>query len=204
MTETRFHCKTKNTGITVTLGVIVMLLLLTASCGKEKKEVIDVIFDSETTFTMQAKDVSSLISDSGITRYRMNAKEWLIFGKAEEPYWFFPKGVYVEKFDTLFNTEASIKADTAYFWEKLDLWKLVSNVEIENLEGERFETSLLFWSEKEERIWSDQFIRIEREGKVITGIGFESNQTMTDYKIFNSTGDFPIKEMAADSDQVEE
>ena len=129
----------------------------------------------------------------------MNAKEWLVFGKAKEPYWYFPKGIYVEKFDTLFQSEASIQADTAYNYEKKSLWKLVGNVKIESLEGTRFETSLLYWDQKEEKIYSDKYIRIEEEDKVITGIGFESNQDMSQYKIFDSQGVFPVSESANDT-----
>ena len=122
-------------GITTTFVVVVMLLLFSASCSKEHKEVVDVEFDPDKTYTMKATDVSSLISDSGITRYRLKAKEWQIYGKAAEPHWYFPEGIYVEKFDTLFQTEASIKADTAYYYDKKGLWELIGNVEVESLQG---------------------------------------------------------------------
>jgi LPS export ABC transporter protein LptC len=176
-----------------------MLLLLSASCSKEKKEVVEVAFDPETSYTMRTTDVSTLISDSGITRYRANAGEWLVFSKAAEPYWYFPEGFYLEKFDTLFQAEATIKSDTAYYYKKKDLWKLVGNVEIKNPEGEYFETSELYWNGTEEKIYSDKFIRIEQKDQVITGVGFESNQSMTKYKIFNSTGIFPVNETPNDS-----
>ena len=160
-------------GITTTFVVVVMLLLFSASCSKEHKEVVDVEFDPDKTYTMKATDVSSLISDSGITRYRLKAKEWQIYGKAAEPHWYFPEGIYVEKFDTLFQTEASIKADTAYYYDKKGLWELIGNVEVESLQGEHFETSQLFWDQKQEKVYSDKFMRIEQEDKIITGIGFE-------------------------------
>lgn len=196
----RFLCKTHRLqGITTIVWIVVMLLLCNTSCNKEKKEVVDVSFDPETTYTLRTTDVSTLISDSGITRYRLNAKEWLVFGKAKDPYWYFPKGIYVEKFDTLFQSEASIQADTAYNYEKKSLWKLVGNVKIESLEGTRFETSLLYWDQKEEKIYSDKYIRIEEEDKVITGIGFESNQDMSQYKIFDSQGVFPVSESVNDT-----
>lgn len=191
-------------GITTTITVVVMLLLFSVSCGKEKADVVVVAFDPEQTYTMKASDVSSLISDSGITRYRLKAKEWMIFDKAAEPYWYFPKGIYVEKFDTLFHAEASIQADTAYYYDKKGLWKLIGNVEIESLQGEHFETSLLFWNQKEEKVYSDKYIRIEQEDKIITGIGFESNQDMTQYKIFNSQGIFPVTETPVDTLQTVE
>lgn len=203
MRERRFLGKTGNKGITITFGVVVMLLLFMASCGKENKEVVNVTFDPENTYTMKATDVSSLISDSGITRYRLKAKEWQVYGKAKEPWWYFPEGIYVEKFDTLFRTEASIRADTAYYYDKKGLWELIGNVEVESLKGERFETPQLFWNQKKEKVYSEKYMRIEQEDKIITGIGFESNQNMTQYKIFNSQGIFPVTEEASAPDTAQ-
>ena len=180
MIKNRFLCKTNEQGITTIFVVVVMLLLFTASCNGDNKEVVVVAFDPETTYTLRTTDYTTQFSDSGITRYRAIAKEFLKFDKAKEPFSYFPEGIYVEKFDTLFNIEASLKADTAYNYEKKGLWKLIGNVRVENLEGKKFETSLLFWDQKEE--------------KIITGIGFESNQNMTQYKIFNSQGVFPVSE----------
>lgn len=194
MIKNRFLCKTNEQGITTIFVVVVMLLLFTASCNGDNKEVVVVAFDPETTYTLRTTDYATQFSDSGITRYRAIAKEFLKFDKAKEPFSYFPEGIYVEKFDTLFNIEASLKADTAYNYEKKGLWKLIGNVRVENLEGKKFETSLLFWDQKEEKVYSDKYIRIQEDDKIITGIGFESNQNMTQYKIFNSQGVFPVSE----------
>ena len=202
MTETRFLCKTNKYGITTTFAVVVMLLLFMASCGKENKEVVEVTFDPENTYTLRTTDVSSLISDSGITRYRMNAKEWLVFGKAKEPYRYFPQGVYVEKFDSLFNVEASVKADTAYYWDKKGLYKLIGHVSILSQEGKKLDTSILYFDQKEDQIYTDEYFELEEGDKIITGIGFKSNQNMTKYKIFNSQGTFPVSDTARDTSRV--
>ena len=180
-----------------------MLLLLTPACGGEHKEVVEVTFDPETTYTMKTTGVISLISDSGVTRYRANAKEWLVYGKAKEPYWYFPEGIYVEKFDSLFQTEASIVADTAYYYDKQGLFRFIGQVEVKSLQGEHFETEELFWNQKEDKVYSDRFIRIEQEDKVITGVGFESNQNMTRYTIRQSRGVFPVDTAPADTTKQE-
>lgn len=183
-----------------------MLLLFTVACSKEVKEVVDATYDPEKSYTMKATQVNTLISDSGITRYRIEAAEWIVFGKAKEPYWYFPEGIYVEKFDTLFHSEASIKADTAYYFDKKGLWHLIGNVEVESLQGEQFDTSELFWDQKKEKVYSDKYIRIQQKEQIITGVGFESNQNMTRYKIFNSQGEFPVEDTpksALDTVQVE-
>ena len=195
----RFRGKTDILSITTTTSVVVMLLFFSVvlfSCKPEVKEVVEVSSDPEKSYTMKATQVNTLISDSGITRYRVKAKEWLVFGNAKEPHSYFPEGIYVEKFDTTFHTEASIKADTAYYFDKKGLWRLIGNVEVESLQGERFNTSELFWDQKAEKVYSDKYIRIQQKEQIITGIGFESNQNMTRYRIFNSQGEFAVEEEA--------
>ena len=202
----RFIRVTDILSITTIPRVVVMLLLFTVACSKEVKEVVDATYDPEKSYTMKATQVNTLISDSGITRYRIEAAEWIVIGKAKEPYWYFPEGIYVEKFDTLFHSEASIKADTAYYFDKKGLWHLIGNVEVESLQGEQFDTSELFWDQKKEKVYSDKYIRIQQKEQIITGVGFESNQNMTRYKIFNSQGEFPVEDTpksASDTVQVE-
>jgi len=199
-----FHKTTQKEIRTISPLVVLISLFLSVACSKEKQETVIVAFEAEHSYTMKSVDVSTLVSDSGITRYRAKAKEWLVFGKAEEPYWFFPEGIYLEQFDTLFQVKASIQADTAYYYEKQELWKGIGHVEIQNLEGENFTTSLIYWDQKAQRIYSDRYIRIEQQDKVITGVGFESNQDFTKYKIFDTTGIFPVSETPPDSTQSSE
>lgn len=162
------------------------------SCGGEKKEMVDIDFDPETSYTLKETDVETYVSDSGRTRYKIITDTWLIFGKAKEPYWFFPDGVYLERFDTAFNTEASIKADTARYFERRKIWKLDGNVDISNFKGERFQTPQLFWDQNVEKIYSDSFIRVSKGDKINTGIGFSSNQDMSIYKIYNPGAVIPF------------
>lgn len=185
--------------ITTTLSVVVMLVLFITSCKKENTEVVEVAFNPETTYTMKTTDIVELVSDSGIIRYKMTADEWYIYEKAQEPYYYFPEGAYVERFDTLFNKDMSVEADTVYYFYKKELWELIGNVKIVSLKGEKFNTEHLFWDQKTEKIYSDEYIRIEQEDKIITGIGFESNQSMTKYNVFNSQGVFPVTETRSDT-----
>ena len=54
----------------------------------------------------------------------------------------------------------------------------------------------MFWDQEKEKIYSDKFIRIEQVDRVLTGYGFESNQQMTEYQIFNNTGIFLVEDTA--------
>ena len=183
----------KTLNITAAFLAAVMFVLFPACSGKDKK-LAEAIAENDTLPSMKSLGVTTLISDSGITRYKIVAEEWLIHDKKNPPYWAFEKGVYLEKFDTLFRVDASIKADTAYYHEKKKLWELRGHVQILSQRGDKFQTDLLFWDEKKEKVYSDKFIQKEQEDKVIKGYGFESNQDLSEYEIKNTTGIFTIED----------
>ena len=187
--------------ITAAFYAAVMFVLFPACSGKDK-DLAEAITERDSLPSMKSLGVTTFISDSGITRYKIIAEEWCIFDKKEPPYWAFEKGVYLEKFDSLFRIDASIKADTAYYYEKKKLWELRTNVSIRNLKGDKFDTELLFWDEKKEEIYSDKYIRIEQEDKTITVYGFESNQELTEYTIKNTTGIFTVENNASNTNNV--
>ena len=190
--------------ITIALAMV-MFILLSVACSGRKKIVGEAITERDSLPIMETKGVSTLISDSGIIRYRLQAEDWRVFDKKKPPYWAFEEGVYLETFDTLFQMEANIKADTAYYYEKQKLWKLMGNVVIRNLKGEKFNTELLYWDQNTEKVYSDRFIRIEQPDRIITGRGFDSNQQMTKYTIHKPEGIFYLEDsgvVAADTIQT--
>ncbi|MDR2497302.1 MAG: LPS export ABC transporter periplasmic protein LptC [Tannerellaceae bacterium] len=179
---------------------MIAVLLFIPACSGKKQEVVAVAFDPENSYTAKTTDVASLLSDSGVTRYRAEADLWLMYGKASEPYWYFPEGIYIEKFDTLFNVEAMIKADTAWFYEKQELWKGTGNVEMRSLEGDYISSSVIYWDQKAHKIYSDRFTLIERDGRTIRSQnGFESDEALSYYHLYNSSGNLLFEEAAQDS-----
>lgn len=188
-------------GITIVCWTIVMLFAF-SSCSSRKKELAEAIQQRDSLPGMKTLGVTTLVSDSGITRYRVTTEEWLIFDKKNPPYWAFEKGVYLEKFDSLYRVDASIKSDTAYYYERRKLWELKGHVSVRSIKGEKFDTSQLFWDQNSGKVYSDKFIRIEQQDKIITGYGFESNQQMTKYVIRNTEGIFPVSDQPKDSAQA--
>ncbi|MBR8720761.1 hypothetical protein IX307_001952 [Bacteroides pyogenes] len=174
----------KSMSITIAFGAIVMLLLF-SSCNDKKKALGAAITERDSLPVLNTLGVTSLISDSGVTRYRIKTEEWLVYDRKRPSYWAFEKGVYLEQFDSLLHVEASIKADTAYYYDREKLWKLMGDVDIRNRKGERFNTELLYWNQNDRKVYSDKFIRIQQPDRIITGYGFDSNEQMTVYVIHN-------------------
>ena len=183
----------------IVILTVVMPLNFLVSCFSDEKDMIEIVFDHQTSYTLKKTDVIGFVSDSGRTRIKFVTATWLIFGKASEPYWYFPDGVYCEQFDSTFQVEASIKADTAYHYERKKLWELKGDVDISNFEGVRFQTSQLFWDQDEKKFYSDSFIRITKGESVNTGIGFSSNENLSEYYIYNSKADIPVDMKRSDT-----
>ena len=200
MSERQINLKYRTLlNITVAVWATVMFLFLPA-CGGKKQDMEAAVNESDSLPDMSTLGVTSLVSDSGLIRYKIIAEEWLVYANRKPSFWAFEKGIYLEKFDTLFNIDASIKADTAYYYEPSKTWELRGNVQIQNQQGDKFNTEQMFWNQEDEKIYSEKFIRIEQLDKVLTGIGFTSNQDMTEYQINKPQGVFSVEDTApADS-----
>lgn len=177
----------------ITIFSFVMLFLFIC-CSKGKNETVASFSDRAEIPVLKTTDVVTMISDSGITRYRISAPEWTIYDKAQEPYWNFPKGIKFERFDGDFQTDANIISDEAIYFENKKLWELTGNVKATNLKGEIFETNKLFWNQAEEKIYSPQSVTITQSDKIIHGVGFTSNQTLSKYEISKVNGIFPVND----------
>ena len=152
----------------------------------------DAVNSRDSLPVLETHDVVSLVSDSGVIRYRITSPLWLVYDRLDPSMWAFEKGVYLESFDSLDHVEASVEADTAYYYDKKSLWELRGNVQIKNMEGEEFSSDQMFWNQETQKIYSDRHIRILQKDRVITGKGFESNQQMTVYTIRYPEGIFYV------------
>ena len=176
---------------------IIAIFFLSLSCKNNTKDVIDAVEDRAAIPKMRVTDITTVVSDSGITRARVSAPIWEVYDKASPPYWEFVEGIYLERFDTILSVEASIHSKYAHYNERDQIWTLKGEVKATNPEGDLFETELLFWNQnKEMGVYTDSLITItETTGRVIVGRdGFESNQSLTKYYIHDSNGDIPVEE----------
>lgn len=175
--------------------ILLVLFCMLVGCRRRDMRLrTEAVSDRAAIPVLEANDVATIISDSGVVRYRIKADKWKIFDKADTPYWEFPDGIYLEKFNLDLEADATVEADYAYYNEPAQRWMLRGNVHAMNLDGEHFETPLLYWDQQTESIYSDSAIVITREASIVKGVGFRSNQSLTQYTILRPTGVFPLKE----------
>lgn len=161
-------------------------------CKEESKVDISKNLDASGMPTMATRNISTLISDSGITQYKIVSPLWNIYDEGDTPYWSFPEGLYLEKFDANYHVVATVAADSAKFFKNQRLWRLEGNVEMTKLPKELFLSPRVFWDQRKQQLYSDTFIHIENATHVIEGTGFESDESLTSYRILHPNGIFPV------------
>jgi LPS export ABC transporter protein LptC len=187
-------------GITVAFSAIVILVLQSCSSAVENTAKLGVERDSAAV--MKTYNVTTLVSDSGITRFRVKTPEWLVYDKIAKPIWEFPNGIHLEQFDLNLEVHSEVDAKKAIYYTEQEEWVLSDSVYAVNVDGERFESEILYVHQKEDRIFTDKLVTITQKDKVITGIGMESNQRLTKYKVLKPQGVFPIDDDSENTDSI--
>ncbi len=155
--------------------------------------------------TVEASSFETMFTDSGEVRFSIKAPKLLRYEGDGKPYVEFPQGIELIKYDENHQIISSITANYAKQFEKEDRWEAKNNVIATNAQGDTLKTEHLIWEEKEERIHTEEFVRIIRADQIISGIGFQSDQSLQNWRIKNPRGTIYITmetnshEMPADS-----
>ncbi len=159
-----------------------------SSCDKSKIEKIDAVLNRDSIAGLTATKITTVISDSGITRYRIYTDRWDVFDEAEEPYWEFPKGLHFERFDETLHIDANFHSNYAKYFDKKQLWVFRGKVKAVNIEGKMFETEHLFWNQVTKKIYSDTIVKITTPTEVAFVKDFTSNESLTESYGKNARG----------------
>lgn len=168
------------------------------SCSQEKEHTAPAIHDKDSVSVMKSFGVNTLVSDSGIIKYRIVAESWDINQIRKPTRWTFIKGLFMEQFDEKFNVQAYIQADTAWYYDQLKLWELRGRVRIRNINGMVFRSEELFWDGIKHELYSFKFSRMVTPERTLEGTYFRSDEKMTHYVITNSAGSFVKSDMEPD------
>lgn len=182
----------------IPLLLTLLICCLAAGCQADEANPSDPTADSLQAAViipeMVTTDVSMLVSDSGVIRYHAISPIWYRYNMGvKDPYWHFPDGIELHQLDNDMQPIGQLRADTAYHFERRELWHLIGNVNIENVRGERFQTQDLYWDMRQQTVYSDSFIHIERQRDILEGYGFTSDQSFSKYEVRKTTGIFALR-----------
>ena len=184
--------------------------LLVLSCSDVQEHTAAAIYDRDSVSVMTSYGVNTLVSDSGVIKYRIVTERWDVNTIRQPSRWTFEKGVFFEQFDEKFHVEAYIQADTAWYYDQKKLWHLRGRVRIRNVNGLLYESQELFWDGLKHELYSNVFSRVITPERTLQGTYFLSDERMTHYTVSNSKGSFTTESMEqkdestpADTSQVE-
>lgn len=166
------------------------LLCVMASCQEAVEHTAPAIRDRDSVAVMTSYGVNTLISDSGVIKYRIVTERWEVNQNRNPSRWIFDKGLFLEQFDEKFHVQGYIQCDTAYYYDKQRLWELRSRVRILTKDGLRFMSQQLYWDELKHELYSYVFSRLITPDRTLQGTYFRSDERMTHYLVTNSRGSF--------------
>lgn len=172
-------------------GIVLMGLLLATAACKEDNKLGKANINPKKLPTLSTRNVATVISDSGFTKYKVVTPLWNVYNEAEVPYWDFPEGVYLRQLDHDLKVVSTVAADSAVYVPSKKIWELYGSVEIDQKDKAYFFTPRIFFDDRNKRIYSDTFIHIKTPTQILEGVGFESNQEMTNYRVLKPMGMFP-------------
>ena len=155
---------------------IFYLLFIISSCTKVQEHTAPAVYDRDSASVMTSYGVNTLISDSGVIKYKIVTERWDVNTVRQPSRWTFEKGVFFEQFDEKFHTEGYIQADTAWYYDQKKLWHLRGRVRIRNVNGLIYESQELFWDGLRHELYSNVFSKVTTPERTLQGTYFLSEQ----------------------------
>jgi len=176
----------------VPLLLLLSLSLLFCSCENDlaivKSLMVDEKFPAEVL-----SDAVVLYSDSAILKARLTAPKMEHYLE-KEPYVELTEGINLVFYSEDGEITSHLTANYAINYERQDRMEAKGDVVFINEVGEKLNTEHLIWNQKEERIYSEEFVKITTADEIIWGEGFESNQSFTNFKIKHIKGTILVED----------
>lgn len=177
----------------IPLFSLYIIIGIATACTTRKQNTAPAVNPDDSLAFMTSRGINSLVSDSGVLRYKIVAEQWDIYNTTQPATWKFMQGLLMQRFGEDKHVDLYVQADTAYF-HRQNLWELRGRVEVKNIQGTVFRTGELFYDLQKHEFWSNQFMRITTPDRELQGTTFRSDEQMTNYFVSNSSGHVPVKD----------
>ncbi len=163
-----------------------LIFLLVISCDEEKiKPSIDDSFQSERLPAQESWNSTVFFTDSGKTKAILYAGHLKVFEDTKET--MMDDGVKVDFFNAQEIKSTTLTSKKGRVDETTNNLYAIDSVVAVNDSGVVLKTEEIVWRNKDRRIFTDKFVTIESPDEIIQGYGFESDQQLKNYVIYNIT-----------------
>lgn len=162
----------------VVAGALALLLALgLGGCGRER--------DTRTA-TSPRELPDQEVSDFVVSETDAGAVEWKLYARRASMFnakaLVLAQGVRVDFFDEQGARSSTLTADEGELHQVRRDMVARGNVVLQTTEGTRMSTEELKFDNASQKIRSERFVRFERAGNVLTGVGFESDPNLEHYE----------------------
>ncbi len=155
-------------------------------------ETIKAFSSTDNLPVIESQNFETIFTDSGQVRYTLKTPKLLRFENEGKAFLEFPEGMEITQYDASGKTVSSLTADYAKQFIKEQKWEAKNNVVATNENGDTLLTEHLIWEEKNEKIYTEEFVKFIRTDQIITGIGFTSDASFKNYRIKDLKGDIYV------------
>jgi len=164
------------------IAIALGLVFFTTACENDPSEVAALFADQRPDAEI-ISGFKTIYSDSARIKVRISGDLMLRYQDNGQFIQQFPDGVFVEFFDEEGDITSTLASKYGIRNEAEESVLVQDSVVWLATTGDRLDTDELVWEAKEEKIYSDKFVRVIQGDKLITGVGFESNQAFTRSKV---------------------
>ncbi|MFZ1977573.1 MAG: LPS export ABC transporter periplasmic protein LptC [Bacteroidota bacterium] len=161
-------------------------LLLLPSCEEKIKPSILATVDSRSLPQQESWNSTITVSDSGKIRAIIRAGNLRIYDSTQQTE--LRNGVYVRFFGETGQETSHLTSDEGTVDENTNDLEAIKNVLVVSSDSSHLRSEHLFWSDKRQLIFTPDFVSITTPKEKLQGHGFESDQNLKHYRIFQVSG----------------
>jgi len=163
-----------------------LLAVLFVACEEKIKPSVLPAVDSQTIPQQESWNSHIVISDSGLVRAVIDAGYLRVYEGSQQTH--MSEGVVVHFFDTGGKQTSVLTSKEAIVDEHTDNLEAIGSVLVVSNDSTKLRTEHLYWDNQRQLVHTPEFVTIHSPKESLQGHGFESDQSLRNYKIFHVTG----------------
>lgn len=169
-------------------GLIVVMGVVVASCRNDAHDVQRVRAQPQGPSTVQY-GISVVYADTSDVQWKLRSDRWEEERTANNPTReVFSGNVRAIQWVRGRATGTEMTADRVIRDVKERIWELQGNVLIQTSERKTLRTQTIFWNREEGRVYGESWVEIREQGQTLSGTGFEAQDDLSTYSIFEVSG----------------
>ena len=177
--------------------IYILALLMLAGCSRTEKKTVEVPATRVPDSVMEKATI--ILTSEGLTQAIVYADTLMVFEKEDST---LAIKVKVDFFDDSGNFQSTLTSKEGLVRQKKQQFSVWGDVIVQN-DTARLETQSLNWDPEKNLIFTDDFVKLNRHGDVISGYGMETDNKLSNVRILRDVKgriqDVPSSERAIDS-----